>query len=153
MLRWVHARPPCGDRQAFGCLRVFTGDVPDAADRPLGALLPGRVGLFVRLVCKPGGRTAALDAMNRYMDALTSEPGTEAFIVAVDPDEDDILWLYEWFRDKDALDEHRASEPFHQMMAELPAVLAAPPALIRVDPLRMHMQRAVAEGETVDRIF
>lgn len=91
--------------------------------------------------------------MNRYMDALANEPGTEAFIVAVDPNEDDILWLYEWFRDNDALDEHRSSEPFHQMMAELPTVLSAPPALVRVDPLRMHMQRAVAEGETVDRIF
>jgi quinol monooxygenase YgiN len=94
-----------------------------------------------------------LDALNRYMDALAVEPGTEAFIVAVDPDEDDVVWLYEWFRDADALDEHRASEPFHRMMRELPASLAAPPALIRIDPLRMHLQRAVAEGRTVDRIF
>ena len=98
------------DQRALGSLRVLTGGVPDAADQPLGALLPGRVGLFVRLVCKPGGRTAALDAMNRYMDALANEPGTEAFIVAVDPNEDDILWLYEWFRDNDALDE-RAVPP------------------------------------------
>lgn len=126
--------------------------MPDT-DGPVGALLPGRVGLFVRLVCKPGGRTAVLDAMNRYMDALAGEPGTEAFIVAVDPDEDDIVWLYEWFRDPDALDAHRASAPFHEMMRELPAALAAPPALIRIDPLRMHLQRSVAEGRTVDRIF
>lgn len=122
-------------------------------DQALGALLPGRVGLFVRLVCRSGNRTAALDAMNRYMDALADEPGTEAFIVAVDPEEDDIIWLYEWFRDTDALDAHRASEPFHTMMAELPGVLAAPPALIRVDPIRLHMQRAVAEGQTVPQIF
>ncbi len=119
----------------------------------MGALLPGRVGLFVRLVCRPGGRTAALDAMNRYMDALAGEPGTEAFIVSVDPEADDIVWLYEWFTDHDALDAHRASTAFHTMMAELPAVLAAPPALIRVDPLRMHLKRAVAEGHTVDRMF
>ena len=94
-----------------------------------------------------------IDAMNRDMDALAGEPGTEAFIVAVDPDEDDIVWLYEWFRDADALDAHRASAPFHEMMRELPAALAAPPALIRIDPLRMHLQRSVAEGRTVDRIF
>jgi quinol monooxygenase YgiN len=120
---------------------------------PVSALLPGRVGLFVRLVCKPGRRTAALDITNRYIDGLADEPGTEAFIVAVDPNESDILWLYEWFTDDGALDAHRASEPFHAMMTELPAVLAGAPALIRVDPLRIHLARSVAEGQTVDHIF
>jgi quinol monooxygenase YgiN len=104
-------------------------------------------------VCKPGRRTAALDITNRYIDDLASEPGTEAFIVAVDPSESEILWLYEWFTNAEALDAHRSSHAFHAMMAELPGCLAAPPALIRVDPLRMHLQRAVAEGRTVDRIF
>lgn len=125
----------------------------DPDDVPVGALLPGRVGLFVRLVCRPGRRTAALDVTNRYMDDLEAEPGTEAFVVCVDPNEDDILWLYEWFTDMAAMEAHRASEPFAQMMAELPGVLASPPALIRVDPLRLHLSRAVAEGRTVDRIF
>lgn len=125
----------------------------DVVEEPVGALLPGRVGLLVRLVCRPGRRTAALDVTNRYMDDLAAEPGTEAFIVAVDPSESEVLWLYEWFTDADALDAHRASQAFHAMMAELPACLSAPPALIRVDPLRMHLQRAVAEGRTVDRIF
>jgi quinol monooxygenase YgiN len=127
--------------------------VADAPERPVGALLPGRVGLFVRLVCRSGGRTAVLDAMNRYMDGLAAEPGTEAFVLAVDPDEADVVWLYEWFRDAEALEAHRTSEPFHRMMRELPAGLAAPPALIRIDPLRVHLQRAVAEGRTVDHIF
>lgn len=124
-----------------------------ASNEPVGALLPGRVGLFVRLVCRPRARTAALDIVNRYMDDLASEPGTEMFTVSLDPGEPDILWFYEWFTDDKALDAHRASPAFHTMMAALPAVLAAPPALVRVDPLRMHMQRAVAEGRTVDRIF
>lgn len=132
---------------------MFTGDVDEQTDDPVSALLPGRVGLFVRLVCKPGSRTAALDVTNRYIDGLAGEPGTEAFIVAVDPNEADILWLYEWFTDDAALNAHRSSDPFHAMMAELPGVLASPPALIRVDPLRMHLQRSVAEGRTVDRIF
>jgi quinol monooxygenase YgiN len=136
---------------------VFTVGVTEPndtpTDEPLGALLPGRVGLFVRLVCRPGARTAALDITNRYMDDLASEPGTEAFVVAVDPTEADILWFYEWFTDEPALDAHRASPAFHAMMAAMPGVLAAPPALIRVDPLRMHLQRSVAEGHTVDRIF
>ena len=123
------------------------------SEPPVAALLPGRVGLFVRLVCQPGQRTAALDVTNRYMDELAAEPGTEAYIVGMDPNEADILWLYEWFTDAAAMKAHRASEPFGRMMAELPGVLASPPALIRVDPLRMHLARVVADGRTVDHIF
>jgi quinol monooxygenase YgiN len=127
--------------------------VVDGSAPPVGALLPGRVGLFVRLICKQGGRAAVLDAVNRYMDDLTAEPGTEVFVLAVDPDEADVVWLYEWFRDDEALQAHRSSEPFHALMRELPAGLGAPPAMIRIDPLRVHLQRVVAEGRTVDRIF
>lgn len=125
----------------------------ETVDHPAGALLPGRVGLFVRLVCQPGRRTAVLDATNRYMDALEAEPGTEAYIVAVDPKEDDVLWIYEWFTDTEAMEAHRSSEPFGAIMAELPGLLASPPALIRIDPLRIYLQREVAEGHTVDRMF
>ncbi len=135
---------------------MFTGDVteaPDGTATPVGALLPGRVGLFVRLVCKAGARPVLLDSLNRYMDQLSVEPGTEALIVAVDPDESDVVWLYEWFRDQQALDDHRASKPFHAMMSELPDALASPPALIRIDPLRMHLQRVVAEGRTVEEML
>lgn len=132
---------------------MFTSHVAAPIESPVGALLPGRVGLFVRLVCRPGGRATVLDAVNRYMDGLSAEPGTEAFVLAVDPDEADIVWLYEWFRDDEALAAHRTSEPFHELMRELPGGLAAPPALIRIDPLRLHLQRVVADGRTVDRIF
>lgn len=45
-------------------------------DQMRGALLPGRVGLFVRLSANPGGRTGLLDALHRYADRLASEPNT-----------------------------------------------------------------------------
>jgi quinol monooxygenase YgiN len=143
----------CARRRAARDERVLTAGVTAPDEEPIGALLPGRVGLLVRLVCRPGGRTAALDVINRYMDVLSSEPGTEMFTVAVDPNEDDILWFYEWFTDDAALDAHRANPAFHELMSALPPVLAAAPALVRIDPLRMHLQRSVAEGHTVDRIF
>ena len=69
-------------------------------DQMRGALLPGRVGLFVRLSANPGGRTGLLDALHRYADRLASEPNTEAFVIALDPDDEDVVWLYEWFTDE-----------------------------------------------------
>jgi quinol monooxygenase YgiN len=107
------------------------------------SLLPGRRGMLVRLTAAEGRRAALLDALHRYSDGLAEEPGTEVFIVHVDPDDADIVWLYEIFQDDEAQKEHRAAEGFAMLMTELPDVLGAPPAILRLDPLRMSLQEQV----------
>jgi quinol monooxygenase YgiN len=107
------------------------------------AVLPSRIGLLVRIPVKPGLRAAALDVLNRYVDDLDQEPGTEAFMVCVEPDDGDVVWLYEWFRDEGALEEHRSTPLFHRLMAELPELVADGPGIMRLDPLRLRMSAAV----------
>lgn len=115
-----------------------------------GALLPGRVGLFVRLAANPGGRPALLDALNRYADHLANEPNTELFVISLDPEDHNVVWLYEWFTDEAGLEAHRMSDAFAELINEIPALLAAPPGLLRVDPLRMHLQTMVLEQNPVN---
>ena len=115
----------------------------DGEANAVNALLPGRVGLFVRLAAHPGGRAALLDALHRYTDELAAEPATEAMVISLDPDDGDIVWLFEWFSDEDGFETHRSTVAFADMMAELPDLLAAPPGLLRIDPLRLHLQSAV----------
>jgi quinol monooxygenase YgiN len=107
------------------------------------SLTPGRRGMLVRLTAEDGRRPALLDALHRYSDGLEEEPGTELFIVHLDPDDANVVWLYEIFRDDEAQNEHRAAEGFAQLMTELPDVLGAPPAILRLDPLRMSLQEQV----------
>ncbi|MGA9148217.1 MAG: antibiotic biosynthesis monooxygenase family protein [Candidatus Nanopelagicales bacterium] len=118
-------------------------------DQMRGALLPGRVGLFVRLSANPGGRTGLLDALHRYADRLALEPNTEAFVIALDPDDEDVVWLYEWFTDEAGLEAHRLSEPFVELVTEIPELLASPPGLLRIDPLRLHLQTAMLDDTVV----
>ena len=73
------------------------------------SLTPGRRGMLVRLTAEEGRRPALLDALHRYSDGLDEEPGTELFIVHVDPDDANIVWLYEIFHDDEAQEEHRES--------------------------------------------
>ena len=115
--------------------------------RPVDALLPGRLGLVVRLVAQPGGRLALLDAVNRYADKLEAEPGTEAFVVSLDPEDKDVAWLIEWFSNQTAFEEHRKAKAFEILMRELPTLLSQPPGILRIDPLRMFVQRDLIEGE------
>lgn len=110
---------------------------------PVSALLTGRTGLLVRLSCRPGVRAAMLDMLHRYADGLGQEPGTELFVVSVDPDDADVVWLYEVFRDDAAQLAHRAAEGFATMLAEMPELLAQPPGVLRLDPIRMSLQQTV----------
>ncbi len=112
-------------------------------EAPVDAILPGRIGLLVRIPVVAGMRPAALDVLNRYIDDLHTEPGTEAFLVCIDPSDENVVWLYEWFRDDDALAAHRESPLFHQLMAGLPDLVTDSPGIMRLDPLRLRMSPAV----------
>lgn len=112
-------------------------------DVPVQALLAGRRALLVRLTCEPGRRAALLDMLNTYTDGLHEEPGTELFVVSVDPDDESIVWLYEMFTDEEAESAHRASPGFATMMRRMPDLIGAPPAILRMEPLRMALQERV----------
>ena len=107
---------------------------------PRSALLPGRRSLMVRLTANEGMRPALLDMLNTYADGLAEEPGTEVFVVSMDPEDANIVWLYEIFADEEAENAHRASEGFARLMAEMPELLNGQPAVLRTVPLRMSLQ-------------
>ena len=103
-------------------------------------LLPGRQGLMVRLLSQPGRRPVLLDALHRYADTLAeAEPQTEGFVMCLDPQEANAVWLFEWFGGPDGQDLHRASQPFAELVAELGQVLAEEPQVLPLEPLRMHI--------------
>ena len=114
---------------------------------PRTALLPGRRSLLVRLTSNKGMRPALLDLLNTYADGLAEEPGTELFIVSMDPDDENIVWLYEIFADEDAENAHRSSSGFATLMKAMPPLLDGPPAVLRTVPLRMSLQEQVLSEE------
>lgn len=119
----------------------------DETLEPAQVLLAGRRTLLVRIVAKSGMRPAVLELLNTYTDGLGEEPGTEMFVVSLDPENEDTVWLYEMFRDEDAMEEHRASDGFHTLMASMPAYLDGPPAVLRMDPLRMAVHEQVLQED------
>lgn len=94
---------------------------------------------MVRLQAKAGMRPILLDALHRYVDRLTdSEPATEAFVVSLDPSDNNVVWLFEWFTDEQGAIDHRSSQPFAELAGELSRVLDSDPAVQPLEPLRMH---------------
>ncbi|MBI1351838.1 MAG: hypothetical protein GC156_12050 [Actinomycetales bacterium] len=112
-------------------------------EEPVQVLLPGRHSMLVRLTCKEGMRPSMLEILNTYADGLEEEPGTEMFVVSLDPDDVNLVWLFEVFKDDEAEEAHRASQGFAQMMGTMPEFLEGPPAVLRMEPLRMVLQETV----------
>jgi quinol monooxygenase YgiN len=119
----------------------------DENGAPRARLLPDRQGLVVRLQAEPGGRPALLDALHRYIDRLPEEPATEFFCISLDPDEQEVVWLHEWFNGEDGMTAHRAAPGFAELMAELNSVLSTAPGVMRFVPLRMHLADGLWQDE------
>lgn len=119
----------------------------DENGAPRARLLPDRQGLVVRLQAEPGGRPALLDALHRYIDRLPEEPATEFFCISLDPDEQEVVWLHEWFNGEDGMTAHRAAPGFAELMAELNTVLSTAPGVMRFVPLRMHLADGLWQDE------
>lgn len=125
-----------------------TSRMPDTpAQEPLQAFLPGRQALIVRLTAQEGQRAALLDILNTYADGIGEEPGTEVYMVAVDPDDENLVWLYEIFRDEDAENAHRQSPGFAELMHALPQYIEGSPGVLRMQPLRMTVQENMFNEE------
>ena len=116
---------------------------------PHTRLLPDRHGLVVRLEAHPGSRATVLDALHRYADRLDQEPATEFFVISLDPDDVEVVWLHEWFHEEAGLEAHRAAPAFARLMSELSTALVNPPGVMRFQPLRMHLADQLLSDDTM----
>ena len=119
----------------------------DEMSERVEAFLPGRFGMLVRIVCQSGMRPALLEALNTYTDGLEEEPGTEIFVVSLDPDNENIVWLYEVFKDQQAQIAHQSAAGFARMIESMSQLLAEPPGILRFDPIRLSLQQHVLEND------
>ncbi len=110
---------------------------------PRQLFIAGRKSALIRLTCAAGMRPALLEVLNTYVDTLADEPGTEMFMVHLDPDDENNIWLYETFLDDDAALAHRSTRGFAKLMNDMPPLLEGAPAILRMEPLRMSVQESV----------
>ena len=115
---------------------------PESSE-PRQLFIAGRKSALIRLTCASGMRPALLEVLNTYVDSLGDEPGTEMFMVHLDPDDENNVWLYETFLDESAENTHRTTRGFAELMNGMPPLLDGPPAILRMDPLRMSVQESV----------
>ena len=71
--------------------------------------------LVVRMRLKEGEEENALAVIRELAAATRREPGNEAYVPCVDPDDPRSVLFYEQYVDQDAFEAHGASEHFQRL--------------------------------------
>lgn len=98
-------------------------------------------GALLQLTAQEGKRDELLRVLSNYVNTLDGEPGTTLFAAAADPNDDELVWVWEEFADADAVRGHFEHDFFRALQLELADLLAGPaavrplaPAVRRVNP-------------------
>ena len=94
-----------------------------------------KVGAIAKLTAQPGKRDELTTAFKVILDAVQEESGTLVYILHRDNSEEDVLWFYELYTDKDALGAHMASDTFKSLGASLGPLLAGRPEMHLLTPV------------------
>lgn len=91
--------------------------------------------LFVKMVFKPGTRAEGVEALRTMMPTVESEEGTLVYSFHLDAADENTVWIFELYRDGDALGVHGGSEAMASLFGVLQPMLAEPPAMHMTTPV------------------
>lgn len=99
--------------------------------------MPG-VGRYMKFTAQPGRGDELVQLLMRAAESLRDAPGCELYVVNRSPAEAGVVWVTELWLSQDAVDaalEQLQTDEGQAQVAELQALLAAPPERIDVEPL------------------
>jgi quinol monooxygenase YgiN len=102
-------------------------------------------GALLHLTALEGQRDDLLRVLGNYLNTLPDgEPGTTLVSVAADPNDEDSVWMWEEFRDPEAVQAHFQHDFFQALQLELADLLAEPVAVRPMAPVARHVGGNVA---------
>ncbi len=100
---------------------------------------PSAFGVLVSLTAREGQRDEVLRILANYLRTLEDgEPGTTLMSVASDPQDDDLVWMWEEFQDPAAVQQHFRHDFFQALQLELADLLEESPSVRPLTPIARH---------------
>ena len=100
-------------------------------------------GALLQMTARPGEREALLHVLRNYLNTLDGEPGTTLFAIAADPNDADLVWVWEEFADADAVQGHFRHDFFRALQLELADLLAGPVSIRPLSPVAVRVNPGV----------
>ena len=94
---------------------------------------PARI---AKITAAVGTRDELVAACQKMIDYVTtSEPGTEVYVLHTDGKDENVVWYYEMYSDKDALTTHGTSGAMAAFGKEIAPLLGGKTEIMRLNPV------------------
>lgn len=94
-----------------------------------------KVAVIAKITAAPGKREEVAAALANMFPQVETEEGTEVYVLHDDAANADVLWMYELYRDGDALQAHSSSPAMLELFGVLGGdLMGAPPELSMLTP-------------------
>jgi|KBSMisStaDraftv2_1062788.scaffolds.fasta_scaffold1080847_2 quinol monooxygenase YgiN len=87
------------------------------------------IAVIAKITTQPGKRADVIAGMASMLAHVESEPGTLVYTLLEDQAEADVMWVYEEYSDKAALDAHSSSDAMKALGGSIGPFLAGRPEL------------------------
>ena len=102
-------------------------------------------GALLQLTAREDQREDLLRVLGNYLRTLDpGEPGTTLLSVAADPNDEQLVWVWEEFADAEAVQAHFQHDFFRALQLEFADLLAEPVAVRPLAPIARHVGHGVA---------
>lgn len=92
--------------------------------------------MIAKFTCVDGKRDELYAGLAPMMDHVESEAGTQLYQLLEDPNDPNVAYMYELYRDAEALQAHSTSDVMKQIMNAFGGILAGRPELTMLTPVR-----------------
>lgn len=93
-----------------------------------------KIAVLAKLTSQPGKRGQLVEALGELVKAVQDEPGTIAYALHTQIDDENAVWFYELYENQDALAAHSGSDAMRAVGPKLAGLLAGRPEITRVEP-------------------
>ena len=108
-------------------------------------MVTAEFGALLQLTAHDGQRDELLRVLGNYLNTLDEgEPGTTLVSVASDPNDENLVWVWEVFADAEAVQAHFEHDFFRALQLELADLLAEPVAVRPLAPVAHHTGSGVS---------
>jgi quinol monooxygenase YgiN len=90
-----------------------------------------QIAQYARFAARPGLGEEVLALLDDASRAAAEEPGTITYTVHVDPNDGDVVWMYELYSSPEAQAAHSSSEATAKLRAGVAGLLAEPLSVSR----------------------
>ena len=94
-----------------------------------------QVVVIAKIPAAPGQRDQLIALMRAGLDAIEAESGTRIYMMHEDAVDADVLWMYEWYEDNDALAAHSGSDAFKSLGRAMKPFMGGRPEITLATPI------------------